>query len=64
MITPGVLTDLCGSELAGSVSAFEPTAVGGNGDAGARCPPLLNGVIFLKVMTQSSWDVQSAFRCS
>lgn len=29
MITPGLLTDLCGSELAGSISGFEPTAVGG-----------------------------------
>lgn len=30
MITPGLLADLRGSELAASISAFEPRAVGGD----------------------------------
>lgn len=35
MITSGLLTDLCGSELAGSISGFAPAAVGGDRDAEA-----------------------------
>lgn len=35
MITPSLLTDLCGSELAGSIRGLEPTAVGGEGGAEA-----------------------------
>lgn len=34
MITPGLLTDLRGSELAASISGLEPRAVGG--DSGAE----------------------------
>lgn len=64
MITPGLLTDLRGSEPAGSISVRGPRAGGGDRDVEAFCPPLFNGVILLKVMTQSCWDFHSAFRCS
>lgn len=57
---PRLLADLCGSELAGDISGFEPTAGGRRLARRLVAPPLFNGVIFLKVMTGSSRDVHSS----
>lgn len=79
MIIPGLLTNLCRTELADSISVSEPGAVGdsGGGRTAARgekveavrggqlcVSHLFNVVILPKVMTQPYWDFHSAFRCS
>lgn len=76
MITPGLLTNLCRTELVDSISVSEHRALRdsrrdrssgkrrGSVWGTALCSLLFNGVILLKVMTQPYWGFHSAFRCS
>lgn len=78
MITPGLLTNLCRTELADSISVPETQSserqqeglqLGGKVEeacGGQLCVHsyLMELFFLLKVMTQPYWGFHSAFRCS